>query len=165
MKKTTPIKKISLLLAIYCISISIQANIGKNLVVEKNSGEKNTFLLSQTPVLTFDDRTLKITIDGESFYFQIDDVKQYYFEIISEPSKIITNNSCQNYTIHCLDDNTVLIVGIKSHDIIKLFSIDGKNYSNYVSIGNGEATVSFRSLPLGVYIVRINNQSLKVFSK
>ena len=79
-------KTMVLLCFLWCLQTGIHADTGKSLVIQKNNGSKTTFLLSESPELTFSNRSLKVTVNGKNTTFQIDDVAQYYFEIVSNPT-------------------------------------------------------------------------------
>lgn len=92
-------KTMVLLCFMYCMLVGIQAETGKNLVIQKTNGTKTTFLLSESPELTFANRSLKVTVGERNTTFQIDDVAQYYFETASTVPKTFDYKTVQDVTV------------------------------------------------------------------
>lgn len=48
---------------------------------------------------------------------------------------------------------------------VLFYAVSGQDYSNRISKANGQAEISLESLPQGVYIIKVDNQSLKIIRK
>lgn len=153
----------ALLCLLCCMRIGIQADTGKSLVIEKNNGAKTTFLLSESPELTFANRSLKVTVNGKNTIFLIDDVSQYYFEITAPNT--ITPLQTSDLRICYSSSQTLIIDGVNMPAAVSIHAIDGKAYPANVRVANGRAEISISQLPTGIYIISINNQQLKFYKK
>lgn len=152
-------KTLALICILCCICIGIQAETKKSLVIQKSDGSLTSFMLSELPELTFDNRSIIISIGGQSTSFQIEDVVQYYFEEVSDNT---IREIKQKYTI----SNDVICIGdIIPQNQVRLVSVDGKIYPSHISITEGQTIISLASLPKGVYIIQIKNKQIKVIKK
>ena len=164
LKLTMVIKRaITLHFLLLCLIATIWADTGKSLIVESVSGKKVSFLLVNSPELTFNDRTLYVQDNTQTKSIKIDNVFQYYF--ISEGTDISSVESKADIRLYYDTDGNVVVEGFGKPAQIRLYSVNGLDYTDCVSVINDKAVVSLSSLQKGVYIISINNQQIKVYKK
>lgn len=154
---------IALIFFLFYLVTTIVASTGKSLVVQSINGKTVRFLLAYLPELTFSNHTFLVTDNRQTVSFKIDDIIQYYFE--SENADIMSVGSQADLQLYYNTDGNVLIGGFAQPIHIRIFSVNGLEYSDYVSIINNTAVVPLSSLKKGVYIISINNQQIKVYKK
>lgn len=138
-------KKIFLLIAILCCTAIANAA-GKALQITFVNGTKAVYALDKEPTVTFsgDDFTIK-SADVETSYKRAD-VDNFKF-VVDSGIVDLTNAvrySYSNNTFSCPD-----------HEI-KVYSLGG------TLAAAGRDSISLRQLPNGVYVVRVNNHSIKI---
>ena len=135
----------------------------KALIVELQEGNKAEFVLSKSPILTFANKVLQIEINGSSNNFELNDVKQFYFD---DASTGISPISSTDVRIICQDNNRIVIEGINETDKVQLYSVDGKMMNNRVEVNRSRAEISLTSLPKGIYLINVpNKQTFKIRRK
>lgn len=154
-------------LALLCLLLSLtsimRADTGKSLIVESKNGSTVSFLLADLPVLTFSNRSLVVTANNQSVSFEIDNVEKYYFK--SAGTDIAGVSSQAGVRVSYTENGNVVVEGFNQPAQVKLFSVGGIEYTDHVSMSGDKADISLSSLPKGVYIIRVNNQQIKVYKK
>ncbi len=156
-------RAITLHFLLLCLISTIWADTSKSLIVESVSGEKFSFLLVNSPELTFSDRTLFVRDNTQTKSIEIDNVLQYYFT--SEGTDISSVESKLNIRLNYDTNGNVVVEGFDQPAQIRFYSVSGLEYSDCVSVTYDKAVVSLSSLQKGVYIISINNQQIKVYKK
>lgn len=151
------------LFLLLCLIETIWADTRKSLIVECKNGTTVSFLLVNSPELTFSNRSLVVKDNSRAFNFVIDDVLQYYF--ISEGTDIENVERQIEMQFYYDTESNVVVEGIDQPVQIRLYSVKGLDYSDCVSVTNNKAVVSLSSLQKGIYIVSINNHQIKVYKK
>ncbi len=151
------------LFLLLCLIETIWADTRKSLIVECKNGTTVSFLLVNSPELTFSNRSLVVTDNSRAFNFVIDDVHQYYFT--SEETDIARVGSPAELQFYYDTDGNVVVEGFDLPAQLRLYSVKGLDYSDCVSVTNNKAVVSLSSLQKGIYIVSINNHQIKVYKK
>ena len=146
-----------------CLISFVWADTGTSLIVESVSGEKFCFLLVNSPELTFNDRTLYVQDNTKTESIKIDNVLQYYF--ISEETDISSVESKAGIRLYYDTNGNVVVEGFDQPAQIRIYSVNGLEYSDCISVINNKAVVSLSSLQKGVYIISISNQQIKVYKR
>lgn len=139
------------------------ADTGKSLIVESKDGSTISFLLEDSPVLTFSNRSLLVTTNNKKVSFEIDNVEQYYFELTG--TNISTIGNPADIRFWYTENGNVVVEGFKKPAQVKLFSVSGIEYTDNVTMSGDMAEVALSSLQKGVYIISVNNQQIKVYKK
>lgn len=157
-------KKLGILFLFLQIYVANLWAIGdKTLIVELQEGNKTEFVLSRSPILTFANKVLQIEISGSSNNFEINNVKQFYFD---DASTGISPISSSNMKIISQDNNHIVIEGINETDKVHIYSVDGKMMNNRVKVNRNRAEISLTSLPKGIYLINVSNkQTFKIHRK
>lgn len=155
-------KKI-LLLLLMIVAYNVQATADNLLIVETNDGGKVSFELSSSPEITFNGQTMQVNTVFKSQSFEIANVAQYYFKSILTGMKDLQQGELRL----CQPSNDKLVIdGLHSSSNVRLYSIDGKDLSDHISVSDGKAVISLLSLPKGVYIISANkSQNIKIYKR
>lgn len=130
------------------------------LVIDFTDGTHTSFQLADRPELTFGYpyavHSLIVTApDGQSI-FELADVDSFHFE--DNPMRIVTPSDDGDFDIVWQDDNIVVVPRKSGSCPIRLYSVDGADYSNLVVAEAGRMVVLLASLPKGIYLVNISNR-------
>lgn len=158
-----PKRIIALLCFLLGLIPAMWADTDKSLIVESKDGSTISFLLKDSPVLTFSNRSLWVTTNTKMVSFEIDNVEQYYFELTGTNISTISNPA--NLRFWYTENGNVVVEGFKQPAQAKLFSVSGIEYTDRVTMSGDRAEVALSSLQKGVYIISVNNQQIKVYKK
>jgi hypothetical protein len=157
-------KRLSLACLLLGFSVlSIRAVEEKVLIVEQQNGGISSFLLSERPEMKFENHVLQIDMKGKTTDFEIDQVRQFYFDSASSD---ISHLPSTGLRIYSTSDDKVVIEGIDEKESISLCSLKGTNYANRVSTNNRVAEISLAHLPKGTYLISVSNKTtFKIIKK
>lgn len=148
-------KKIALSLLVALSCISAKAGDGKSLYVTFNDGQKVEFALATTPEVTFGNDQMTVKTTQTTASYDLWKVSKFTY---SNPStgiaQVKTDSSFTREGNHIIVDGT--------NNQISAFALDGKSV-HLSPIHTGDKTlISLDELGNGVYIVKINNKSIKI---
>ena len=124
-------------------------------------GSDKWFLFVSKPVLTFTDNGLIVTTSDSAFTYTFTDVIEFQFG--DSP----TNGAKENHLMspHIVQAKDAVLIYGTDIDSISLFDLSGRRLVAHVQQQSNAVRVNFHSLSSGTYIIRINNQSIKVTKK
>lgn len=157
-------KRLSLACLLLGFSVlSIRAVEEKVLIVEQQNGDISSFLLSGKPEMKFENHVLKIDMKGKTTDFEIEQVRQFYFD---DASSDISQLAATGLRIYTTSDDKVVVEGVDEKETICLYSLKGTNYANRVSTNNRVAVISLSRLPKGTYLISVSNKkTIKIVRK
>ena len=133
----------------------IPASAQRQLVVELNDGDRITFVLSDEPMVTFQDSLVCITSEKAHAGFERGLVARFFFEEIPttvEPVK-------KELQIEYLSDQ-VVIYGISQ---ARVFDTAGRLQKPEITISDDALSISLESLSNGMYVISLpDNRSVKI---
>ena len=124
-------------------------------------GSDKWFLFSQQPVVTFSESELTITTSDDTVTYTFDDVAEFQFGN-PDPNGITNQRTTTPRIVQ--SDGAVLIYGT-GVNAVSLYELSGRKLAANVRHQGDAVSISLHSLPTGIYIVRINNQSIKISKK
>lgn len=148
-------KRITLSLWVALCCMATNAANDKSLFVTFNDGQKVEFALSTTPDVTFgnDLMTVKTTKTTASY----DLWKVTTFTYGSTTTGI---TQVENSNQFAIEGDHIIIDGTNNQ--ISTFALDGKAVKLTPVITNNKTIVNLNELTQGVYIIKINNKSIKI---
>lgn len=166
------IKSLFLLLLTTCSLSSAAAVKSLALVIYEKGNTSPVFecWLTDKPAVTFENGNLKATSPTDSYVLEFTNVSNIAFE---EKEEIITDVeeelaeelSPATLRLLFLNGETVVIDGVKDHDTARLYAIDGRAFATDVMRSGNRLTFYLNSLPQGIYVIRVGNQSFKIYKK
>ena len=144
-------KNILTLLFLACQTLAFAE--GSALLVTKTDGTKAGYLLSEKPVVTFSDTALSIKTTEVSTNYERADISSVIFVPESEVTAI--QQVGQDHSMFEYRGGTIRAAGA----VIQAYTIGGRLVKSAVG------SLSLNGEPSGVYIVKANNQSIKINKK
>ncbi len=133
-----------------------------NLVIHLKDGTSMSCLLSYKPTIKFTLSELIVNSENSSFTVPLDNLARFGFENQSSAIEIIKSEKA-NYTI---DDNRIIVNGLKAGDHIRLYRVDGICVFDKVNNAeNGTLEIAIDALSSGIYMLNINNTTAKIAIK
>lgn len=143
---------------------SLQADEWKNVCVTMNDGSKLTFALNSTPRFWFMSEWMYVSIGRLSTEFTTADVKSVnYIDKVTTEFKPLPNAS--NSVNVIVRDEVVYVNGLMEHSILKLYSLDGKQQVEPILTSGTEAKINVQPLAAGIYLLQVNNTSVKIIKQ
>jgi len=152
------IKKTLLLFVLQLFSFQC-ALAGTVLIVEKTDGTTETFVLWDKPELTFEAQNVVITYKNNRVTIPRADIEEFHFD--DDGTGIESHRTGNDVLVRFSGDDTVVISGMKNKHIV-VSNIGGKLVNATITRSGEETTVSLNSLPQGIYIIKYDNNSIKV---
>lgn len=128
------------------------------LVIQMNDKSEVTWTSETLRNIHFDEDVSLIIVDKENHYthsYLLSEINKLYFQSENGIEDFQLENSCFVYPNPAKDN--ISIIGAENQNI-EIYSIDGKKVLDKI-YQNDDIDIS--SLPQGLYIIKIGNQSLK----
>ena len=146
-------KKIALSLLVALSCISAKAADGKSLFVSFNDGSKIEFALSTLPEVTFGNDKMTVISTATTASYELWKVSTFTYGTTTGIKQVETNNK------FALEGDRIIVDGTNK---VSAFALDGKNIKlSPITVGD-KTIINLSELTNGVYIIKINNKSLKV---
>ena len=146
-------KKIALSLLVALSCISAKAADGKSLFVSFNDGSKIEFALSTLPEVTFGNDKMTVTSTATTASYELRKVSTFTYGTTTGIKQVENNK-------FAFEGNRIIVDG--THNQVSAYALDGKAVSLSSIITGDKTIISLDSLTHGVYIIKINNKSIKI---
>lgn len=147
-------KKIALSLLIALSCISAKATDDKSLFVSFNDGSKIEFALSTLPEVTFGNDKMTVKSTATTASYELWKVSTFTYGTTTGIKQVETNNKLAFEGDRIIVDDT--------NNKINAFALDGKAIKLSPTTAEGKTIINLNALTNGVYIIKINNKSIKV---
>lgn len=127
---------------------------GKSLFVSFNDGSKIEFALSTLPEVTFGDDKMTVKTTSTTASYELWKVSTFTYGITTDIKQV-------NQDTQFAWEGDRIIVDGKANKV-SIFSLDGKAVSISPITSNDKTIISLEGLTKGVYIIKINNKSIKI---
>ncbi|MBP5422416.1 MAG: T9SS type A sorting domain-containing protein [Paludibacteraceae bacterium] len=166
MKKTFLLKNVfSSLALLTCVSTAVHA---ESLIVEQfkeNSQQTETtsYDLGDKPILTFSGTNLVVKTDRASAEFELSKVVKYYFaESVPTSAKEISETP-MSYVY--LTEEAIHLRKFEPQLPVYLYSVSGQLILTKQTSNEGDLDLTLSNLAKDVYIIKINNNTIKFINK
>lgn len=128
-------------------------------VLYLNSGERITFVISNQPKVVNMDYIISITENGTTVEYPLTDIHKYTMEM-EQPTGIDgtvneTSGSIKNET------GSIILSGFKAGAPVIVSNLNGMVVYKSEIDANGSLSLSTSQYPEGIYIVKVQNKTLK----
>ena len=147
-------KKIALSLLIALSCISAKATDGKSLFVSFNDGSKIEFALSTLPEVTLGNDKMTVRSTATTASYELWKVSTFTYGTTTGIKQVETNNKL------AFEGDRIIVDG--TNNKISTFALDGKAIKISPTTAEGKTIINLKALTHGVYIIKINNKSIKV---
>ena len=147
-------KKIALSLLIALSCISAKAADGKSLFVSFNDGSKIEFALSTLPEVTFGNDKMTVKSTATTVSYELWKVSTFTYGTTTGIKQVETNNK------FAFEGDRIIVDG--TNNKISTFALDGKAIKLSPTTAEGKTIINLNALTHDVYIIKINNKSIKV---
>lgn len=134
----------------------------KGIVIEMAGGKRTEYALTETPKLTYNDNTVTLTTTKGSVEFTATDIVKVVLTDIRATSIDAVETEQRSFQ---LSNDEVRMSGLAADEIVKLYNVGGKLLSTWRAASSGELIIKLSDLKQGIYIIKANQQSLKVTRK
>lgn len=143
---------LSLLIALSCISA--KAADGKSLFVSFNDGSKVEFALSTLPEVTFGNDKMTVTSTATTASYELWKVSTFTYGTTTGIKQVEINNK------FAFEGDRIIVEG--TNNKVRAFALDGTAVTLSPILAGDKTIISLEELTHGVYLIIINNKSIKV---
>lgn len=137
---------------------------GKMLHVIKKGGERVSISLDKLPILKIFEGNLQVsTNDRTLFVFPLNDLKNYYYTDDSS-TKIDDVNGDKTLKIE-VEENHINVYGNNRKSTLQVYDVNGRIVYSTATNECGVASIGRDILTKGVYIFKVDNNSVKYMVK
>ena len=147
-------KKIALSLLVALSCISAKAADGKSLFVSFNDGSKIEFALSTLPEVTFGDDQMTVTSTATTASYELKKVSTFTYDTTTGIKQVEINNK------FAFEGDRIIVEG--TNNKVRAFALDGTAVTLSPILAGDKTIIPLEELTHGVYLIIINNKSIKV---
>lgn len=147
-------KKIALSLLVALSCISPKAADGKSLFVSFNDGNKIEFALSTLPEVTFGNDKMTVTSTATTASYELKKVSTFTYGTTTGIKQVETNN------MFAIEGDRIIVDG--TNNKVRAFALDGTAVTLSPILAGDKTIIPLEELTHGVYLIIINNKSIKV---
>lgn len=146
-------KKIALSLLIALSCISAKAADGKSLFVSFNDGSKIEFALSTQPEITFGNDKMTVKSTATTASYELWKVSTFTYGTTTGIKQVENNK-------FAFEGDRIIVDG--TNNKVSAFALDGKAIKLSPITAGDKTIINLSELTHGIYIIKINNKSIKV---
>lgn len=146
-------KKIALSLLVALSCISAKAADGKSLFVSFNDGSKIEFALSTLPEVTFGNDKMTVTSTATTACYELWKVSTFTYGTTTGIKQVENNK-------FAFEGDRIIVDG--TNNKVSAFALDGKAIKLSPITAGDKTIINLSELTHGIYIIKINNKSIKV---
>ena len=147
-------KKIALSLLVALSCISAKAADGKSLFVSFYDGNKIEFALSTLPEVTFGDDKMTVTSTATTASYELWKVSTFTYGTTTGIKQVETNDK------FAFEGDRIIVEG--TNNKVRAFALDGTAVTLSPILAGNKTIIPLEELTHGVYLIIINNKSIKV---
>ena len=147
-------KKIALSLWVALCCMTAHAADGKSLFVSFNDGSRIEFALSTLPEVTFGNDKMTVTSTATTASYELWKVSTFTYGTTTGIKQVETNNK------FAFEGDRIIVDG--TNNKVSAFALDGKAIKLSPITAGDKTIINLCELTQGVYIIKINNKSIKV---
>lgn len=146
-------KKIALSLLIALSCISAKAADGKSLFVSFNDGSKIEFALSTLPEVTFGNDKMTVKSTATTASYELWKVSTFTYGTTTGIKQVENNK-------FAFEGDRIIVDG--TNNKVSAYALDGKAIKLSPITAGDKTIINLSELTHGIYIIKINNKSIKV---
>ena len=147
-------KKIALSLLVALSCVSVKAADGKSLFVSFNDGNKIEFALSTLPEVTFGNDKMTVTSTATTASYELKKVSTFTYGTTTGIKQVEANNKL------AFEGDRIIVDGTTNK--VRAFALDGTAVTLSPILAGDKTIIPLEELTHGVYLIIINNKSIKV---
>jgi hypothetical protein len=147
-------KKIALSLWVALCCMTAHAADGKSLFVSFNDGSRIEFALSTLPEVTFGNDKMTVTSTATTAIYELWKVSTFTYGTTTGIKQVENNNK------FAFEGDRIIVDG--TNNKVSAFALDGKAIKLSPITAGDKTIINLSELTHGVYIIKINNKSIKV---
>ena len=147
-------KKIALSLWVALCCMTAHAADGKSLFVSFNDGSRIEFALSTLPEVIFGNDKMTVTSTATTASYELWKVSTFTYGTTTGIKQVENNNK------FAFEGDRIIVDG--TNNKVSAFALDGKAIKLSPITAGDKTIINLSELTHGVYIIKINNKSIKV---
>lgn len=144
------------------ISTAVMADEPVTLNIHLSDGTIHSILLYTRPQVTFEGDRVIFTSPVATFSYDAQQVLRFTYSGSAKPDRVTAPDASDLY--RQTEEQLIFDSKVKASDI-QLFTEDGKRMSISVKPSGGRPCLSIKNLPVGIYLLKVNDRTTKILKK
>lgn len=156
-----------IIFCLLCSMINFQMKAQSSLIVDTQDGNEINIPLSTLQKITFSDNNIVFNkIDGSSVNYQMSLISKLYFDAYSSGIEDEIKTEIQSLVVYPNPATSYIKIETRLSDacLVCIFNLDGR-LALCEKISSSDNIINISALPLGFYIVKVNNQVSKFLKR
>ena len=156
--------KIKLFLFTLSTAITMQVHSTEKVpgvIIELLSGETVEIALTDNPQMVYNGTTINLTTNSFNIEYNPVDISKVYLGEVDRFDTIIQNVGMGKGSMS-IENGFVRLSGFAANEILILYSLNGIQIESFHTDSNGFLDINLSSLPHGIFIIKINQQTVKI---
>ena len=134
------------------------------IIVELANGQKIEYRISDKPKMVFDGSKITLTTEGVIVEYMPTELLKVTTGEVKNTGTDIKELGITSGDIE-VSASFVRLSGFPGGEPVNIYSVSGILYASHQTSADGTLLISIFSLPLGISIIKVNNQSVKITRK
>ncbi|MBP3260237.1 MAG: hypothetical protein J6M01_03960 [Prevotella sp.] len=131
------------------------------IIVELSSGAKVEYRLADNPKMVFDGQTIKLTAEGVAVEYTPSELLKVTPGEVADISSGIDEVVPMQGDIK-MEAGLVRLTGFTNSEAVRVYTVGGSLTATYQTSTAGSLIIPISSLPSGISIIKINEQTIKI---
>lgn len=153
-------KKLIFVIASFLTGLVQNSLAEENVVVTDVNGEKISFLLSSSPIVSFNEQSLIITTNNETVFYPISEYRSFTIENDVQSDVVDVTNSHQNPSFYF--NGNLVANGLEPSSKVSVYNALGILISEGSTDENGSLILPINANKASIYVVSTSVGSFKV---
>ena len=146
-------------------SFKVQAqDMVPGIIVELANGQKIEYRIADKPKMVFDGSKITLTAEGVTVEYTPTELLKVTTGEVKNTGTDIKEMVIQSGNIK-VNEGFVRLSGFAVGESVNVYSVSGILKTSYQISSDGPLVIPISSLPLGISIIKVNNQSVKITRK
>lgn len=156
------------LLLIFMLLLPLTPNVLANdkvqgIIIELRSGERLEFMLSDNPKFFYEGENIIFKTNKIELKYRPNDIYKIKMEKVSDTSSIREVDAKE--AIIQINSSFIRINTVKPSELVNVFSTSGVKIVSYKTSDSGNLEIPINTIPKGIHLIKVGNQSIKVSIK
>lgn len=134
------------------------------IIVELANGQKIEYRIADKPKMVFDGSKITLTAEGVTVEYTPTELLKVTTGEVKNTGTDIKEMVVQSGDIK-VNEGFVRLNGFAVGESVNVYSVSGILQASYQTSGDGSLIIPISTLPLGISIIKVNNQSVKITRK
>ncbi len=135
----------------------------QGVIVELSNGERLEYSFTDNPKLQYNGQTITITSESLTVEYTPSEIAKVRFGEVEDIHNGVEENIAETQKSNiCMDAGFIRLSGFNKEDVVRVYTMDGKQFATYKTNLDGNLLIPISTLPNGISILKIKQQTIKI---